>query len=80
MAQPESGGQFERVAQGVAVVEQVPLAGIPLVLRHDPGLEGDAGGNLLFERQPAQVTAPMKWQRAISPRPFSISRRGRVDR
>ena len=83
---PKAGG-LQGVGQGVAVVEHHPPVPLALVGRHHVGLDGDAAGHLLVERQleqrrtddrsPRRV-GPSKAYLAISPRPEAHSRGGRV--
>ena len=52
MQQPvgEAGGGLQRMAEGVAEIEQRALAGLALVARHDRGLGAAGGRDGVFAR------------------------------
>ena len=55
MEQPvgKAGRGFQRMAEGVAEIEQRALAGLALVARHDRGLGAAGGGDGMFARRAA---------------------------
>ena len=56
MEQPvgKTGRGLQRMAEGVAEIEQRALAGLALVARHDRGLGAAGGGDGVFARSAAR--------------------------
>ena len=68
----EAGAGFQRVAEGVAEIEQRALAGLALVARHDAGLAAAAHRDGLFARRRRRRTLlasslPARRKRPASP-------------
>ncbi len=60
----KAGRSLQRMAEGVAEIEQCALAGLALVARHDRGLGAAGGRNRMFARRAAGRRCRHGWPRA----------------